>query len=193
MGDLDNILTPADLGVVEVSDDGNYVDLMFPDPGTFEFGYIVTNNFGCTWDTTLTVEVIDNPGTFITAGVDLEYCGGEIQLQGRWTTGRPWFAETVAGTYNHCYGYGDNTVFSYCPDNAGRWNHDDHQLHGRRHGGILGCCDGVRWSRRHRTRAGHIGCRPCRAKRSLPRTLMGAFRSSSQATISSALLGFLRI
>ena len=62
---------------------------MFPDPGTFEFGYIVSNNFGCTWDTTLTVEVIDNPGTFITAGVDLEYCGGEIQLQGALDDGSP--------------------------------------------------------------------------------------------------------
>ena len=119
VGDLDNILTPADLGVVEVSDDGNYVDLMFPDPGTFEFGYIVTNNFGCTWDTTLTVEVIDNPGTFITAGVDLEYCGGEIQLQGALDDGSPVVCGNAAGTYNHCYGYGDNTVFSYCPDNPG--------------------------------------------------------------------------
>ena len=119
VGDLDNILTPSDLGVVEVSDDGNYVDLMFPDPGTFEFGYVVTNNFGCTWDTTLTVEVIDNPGTFITAGVDLEYCGGEIQLQGALDDGSPVVCGNAAGTYNHCYGYGDNTVFSYCPDNPG--------------------------------------------------------------------------
>ena len=98
MGDLDNILTPADLGVVEVSDDGNYVDLMFLDPGTFEFGYIVSNNFGCTWDTTLTVEVIDNPGTFITAGVDLEYCGGEIQLQGALDDGSPVAATPPAHT-----------------------------------------------------------------------------------------------
>ena len=47
VGDLDNIVSTSDLGVVGVSDDANYVDLMFPDPGTFEFGYVVTNNFGC--------------------------------------------------------------------------------------------------------------------------------------------------
>jgi len=45
VGDLDNVLNTSDLGVVDVSDDANYVDLMFPDPGTFEFGYVVTNNF----------------------------------------------------------------------------------------------------------------------------------------------------
>ena len=51
-----------------MSDDGNYIDLEFPDPGTYEFGYYVTNNFGCAWDTTVVIEVIPNPGTFITAG-----------------------------------------------------------------------------------------------------------------------------
>ena len=75
MGDYDNVLNTGDLGVVEVSDDANYVVVsMFPIQGTFEFGYQVTNNFGCTWDTTITIEVIDNPGTFITAGPDQVFC-----------------------------------------------------------------------------------------------------------------------
>ena len=39
-------------------------------------------------------------------------------MQGRWTTGRPWLRQRRRH-YNHCYGYGDNTVFSYCPDNPG--------------------------------------------------------------------------
>ena len=82
VGDLDNIVSTSDLGVVGVSDDANYVDLMFPDPGTFEFGYVVTNNFGCTWDTTLTVEVVENPGTIITAGPDQIFCSEPIQLLG---------------------------------------------------------------------------------------------------------------
>ena len=57
-----------------------------PIPGTFEFGYIVTNNFGCTWDTTLTVEVIDNPGTFITAGPDQIFCSNPVTLLAPLTT-----------------------------------------------------------------------------------------------------------
>ena len=86
VGDLENVITTAETGVVDVSDDGNYVDLLFPDPGTFEFGYVVTNNFGCTWDTTLTVEVIDNPGTFITAGPDQIFCSDPVTLLAPLTT-----------------------------------------------------------------------------------------------------------
>ena len=119
VGDLDNVITTAETGVVGVSDDGNYVDLLFPDPGVFEFGYIVTNNFGCTWDTTLTVEVIDNPGTFITAGPDQIFCSNPVQLQGSLDDGSPVVCGGAAGTYNHCYGDNDNSVFSYCPDTAG--------------------------------------------------------------------------
>ena len=119
VGDLDNVITTAETGVVGVSDDGNYVDLLFPDPGVFEFGYIVTNNFGCTWDTTLTVEVIDNPGTFITAGPDQIFCSNPVQLQGALDDGSPVVCGGAAGTYNHCYGDNENSVFSYCPDTPG--------------------------------------------------------------------------
>ena len=118
IGDLDNIVSTSDLGVVGVSDDANYVDLMFPDPGTFEFGYVVTNNFGCTWDTTLTVEVVENPGTIITAGPDQIFCSEPIQLLGGLDTGEP-SACGVAGAFDYCYGANDNTIFSYCPDTPG--------------------------------------------------------------------------
>ena len=118
VGDLDNIVSTSDLGVVGVSDDANYVDLMFPDPGTFEFGYVVTNNFGCTWDTTLTVEVVENPGTIITAGPDQIFCSEPIQLLGGLDTGEP-SACGVAGAFDYCYGANDNTIFSYCPDTPG--------------------------------------------------------------------------
>ena len=118
VGDLDNIVSTSDLGVMGVSDDANYVDLMFPDPGTFEFGYVVTNNFGCTWDTTLTVEVVENPGTIITAGPDQIFCSEPIQLLGGLDTGEP-SACGVAGAFEYCYGANDNTIFSYCPDTPG--------------------------------------------------------------------------
>ena len=119
VGDLENILNTGDLGVVEVSDDANYVDLMFPDPGTFEFGYVVTNNFGCTWDTTLTVEVIENPGTFITAGPDQIFCSTPVQLEGGLDTGEPSACGAASGSFDYCYGANDNSIFSYCPDVPG--------------------------------------------------------------------------
>ena len=119
VGDLENIVNTGDLGVVEVSDDANYVDLMFPDPGTFEFGYVVTNNFGCTWDTTLTVEVIENPGTFITAGPDQIFCSTPVQLEGGLDTGEPSACGAASGSFDYCYGANDNSIFSYCPDVPG--------------------------------------------------------------------------
>ena len=87
VGDLDTVLDESELGVVEVSDDANNVDLEFPDPGTYEFGYYVTNNFGCSWDTTVVVEVVDNPGTFITAGPDQIFCNDPVVLEGGFDTG----------------------------------------------------------------------------------------------------------
>ena len=119
VGDLDTVLDESELGVVEVSDDANNVDLEFPDPGTYEFGYYVTNNFGCSWDTTVVVEVVDNPGTFITAGPDQIFCNDPVVLEGGFDTGEESSCAAVQGSYEHCYDIGDNSIFSYCPDNPG--------------------------------------------------------------------------
>ena len=119
IGDLDTVLDESELGVVEVSDDANNVDLEFPDPGTYEFGYYVTNNFGCSWDTTVVVEVVDNPGTFITAGPDQIFCNDPVVLEGGFDTGEESSCAAVQGSYEHCYDIGDNSIFSYCPDNPG--------------------------------------------------------------------------
>ena len=119
VGDLDTVLDDSELGVVEVSDDANNVDLEFPDPGTYEFGYYVTNNFGCAWDTTVIVEVIDNPGTFITAGPDKIFCNDPVMLEGGFDTGEASSCAMVQGSYDYCYGGNDQSIFSYCPDNLG--------------------------------------------------------------------------
>ena len=105
--------------------------LEFPDPGTYEFGYYVTNNFGCSWDTTVVVEVVDNPGTFITAGPDQIFCNDPVVLEGGFDTGEESSCAAVQGSYEHCYDIGnDNSIFSYCPDNPGDGTVHDHQLHG---------------------------------------------------------------
>lgn len=138
VGDLENILTTAETGVDGVSDDGNYVDLMFPDPGTFEFGYVVTNNFGCTWDTTLTVEVIDNPGTFITAGPDQIFCSDPVTLLGAIDDGGVSACGGDAGSFEICLGNGENVTYTYCPDNPG----DGTMMSLNFTGGFLEtCCD----------------------------------------------------
>ena len=138
VGNNDVILNPSDLGVVGVSDDANYVDLMFPDPGTFQFGYQVTNNFGCTWDTTVTIEVIDNPGTFITAGPDQVFCANPVQLLGGLEDDGGSACGGAAGVYEICLGDGEFQTFTYCPDNPG----DGTMMTLNFSGGFLEtCCD----------------------------------------------------
>ena len=80
VGDDGIILTTEDYGVVGVDEDANVVDVMFEEPGVYEFGYLVTNDFGCSWDTTVQVEVVDNPpGTFI-CWAGSNFCGDPIDL-----------------------------------------------------------------------------------------------------------------
>ena len=48
--------------------DANEVDLLYSTAGTYNYDFVVTNNFGCQWDTTVQVVVIDNPGTSLSTG-----------------------------------------------------------------------------------------------------------------------------
>ena len=48
-------------------------------PGTYDFVYTVTDNFGCSYDTTISV-VIEEP-LFIQAGADAVICNDPVQLQ----------------------------------------------------------------------------------------------------------------
>jgi gliding motility-associated-like protein len=119
VGDLGSVLSSSDYGVTNVSDDGNYADVLFPDPGTFDFGYVVTNSFGCTWDTTLTVQVIDNPGAFISAGPDQIFCGAPVTLQGSLDGGGGSACGGDAGSFELCLGNGVFETYTYCPDVPG--------------------------------------------------------------------------
>ncbi len=120
--DLDSsfwLVTPADEGVVLISEDGNYVDLEFPNPGDFDFTYEVTNNFGCTWDTTVNITVIEGPQTNISAGDDVIFCQNPVQLLGVFNGTGPSACGGSGGSYDYCYANNENTVFNYCPDVVG--------------------------------------------------------------------------
>ena len=109
-------VTAFDEGVVLISEDGNYVDLEFPNPGDFDFTYQVTNNFGCIWDTTVNITVIVGPQTNITAGDDVIFCQDPVQLLGLFTGSGPSSCGGSGGSYDYCYTNNENTVFNYCPD-----------------------------------------------------------------------------
>ena len=112
-------VTTFDEGVVFISEDANYVDLEFPNPGLFDFTYQVTNNFGCSWDTTVNITVIEGPQTNISAGEDVIFCQDPVQLQGLFTGDGPSPCGGAGGSYDYCYTNNENTVFNYCPDVLG--------------------------------------------------------------------------
>ena len=113
------VVTIADEGVEYISDDMNSVDLNFPNPGEFDFTYEVTNNFGCTWDTTVNITVIQGPENSISAGEDLIYCGDPLQLLGEFTGGGGSDCDGSGGTFTSCMGNNENIIFNYCPDVLG--------------------------------------------------------------------------
>ncbi|MCB0762066.1 MAG: PKD domain-containing protein [Flavobacteriales bacterium] len=63
--------------ITSTSADGNVAYLEPPALGTYEYTYFATNNFGCTYDTTVVVEVV--PGPVVDAGQDQTLCG-DLQL-----------------------------------------------------------------------------------------------------------------
>ena len=48
-------------GVVAVDEAADIVDLEFDVPGLYEFDFAVINSFGCAFDTTIAIEVVDGP------------------------------------------------------------------------------------------------------------------------------------
>ena len=60
----------SDAEIVGLDDDANEVDLLYSTAGNYSYDFVVTNNFGCQWDTTVQVVVIDNPGAALSTGPD---------------------------------------------------------------------------------------------------------------------------
>jgi gliding motility-associated-like protein len=64
--------------ITSLSANADQVCVSPPSPGTYDYVYTVTDNFGCTYDTTLTVTII--PGPVVEAGADQVTCGTPVQL-----------------------------------------------------------------------------------------------------------------
>ncbi len=69
----------ADAIITSTSADCNQICITPTDYGTFEYIYSATDDFGCTYDTTITVTV--SPGPTVDAGNDTTICGNGTQLQ----------------------------------------------------------------------------------------------------------------
>ena len=106
-------------GIIDQDFDANYCDIILDEPGIYDYVFTVTNNFSCTFDTTLSIEVVEGPENSITAGPDQVFCGDPVQLQGAFVGGGPSPCGANQGTTTYCYGNNENTTWTYCPDNPG--------------------------------------------------------------------------
>jgi len=103
--------------IINTSPNGNLITTLYTTPGFYDYTFTATNNFGCAFDTTITVEAIQGP--VITAGPDLFTCGGPIQLQAGLAGDQPPSCGSDTGNYTYCYNNNDNIVVTFCPDTPG--------------------------------------------------------------------------
>ena len=93
--------------------------LEFAQPGSYDFTYEMTNNFGCAFDTTVVIEVEPNDVAAIDAGDDVLFCSDTLQLEVNFLDSDQANCSSDAGTYSHCYDVNAYDVFTYCPDEPG--------------------------------------------------------------------------
>ena len=108
--------------VLSLDANGSSAEIVLNEIGETNFGYLVTNDFGCTWDTTLSIEVLDPPAFSLSTPTDVVVgCGLDdlLELEVNLSVGDSLTSCSQSGTYSHCAGPNDNTIFSYCPDSPG--------------------------------------------------------------------------
>ena len=86
-------------------------------PGTYSYEFSVSDSFGCTYDTTVSVTVVAFPD--VEAGDNLFLACSTPQLNGLIDGASQPQCANDGGDYEHCYGNNANDVFTYCPDNPG--------------------------------------------------------------------------
>ncbi|MCB0794002.1 MAG: PKD domain-containing protein, partial [Flavobacteriales bacterium] len=64
--------------ISQTSADCNSVCITPPAAGSYDYQYTVTDNFGCTYDTTLTITIVPDPD--VDAGPDVTTCSDPVQL-----------------------------------------------------------------------------------------------------------------
>jgi gliding motility-associated-like protein len=101
----------------QLSSNADIATLNITTPGSYDYTYYATNNFGCTFDTTITVTVEIAPS--VTAGPDMLYTCGNIQLQGSFVGMSPPLCSNDAGDYTYCYTNNQDQFFTYCPNTPG--------------------------------------------------------------------------
>jgi gliding motility-associated-like protein len=93
------------------------IELNLTEPGTYEYTYETSNNFGCTSDTTISITIQEPPTLFV--GDDFAYQCQEVELTAT-LNGQPQPSCSGASqVVTYCYPDNANYVETYCPDNPG--------------------------------------------------------------------------
>ncbi|MFM2195134.1 MAG: hypothetical protein RL092_734 [Bacteroidota bacterium] len=103
--------------ISQTSADADVITITPPGPGSYDYTYTVINNFGCTFDTTITVTIEDNLP--ITAGPDQLFACGNVQLEGGFVGIPTPSCAQDGGNFTYCYPDGDNFTWTFCPDTPG--------------------------------------------------------------------------
>lgn len=104
-------------GIIDLSTDADTAYVLPNASGIYEYTYTVINNFGCQFDTTITVEWTDP--LQITAGPDQLYSCGAVELEGGFQGMAAPSCGASSGTFNYCYDDGENFTWTFCPDDPG--------------------------------------------------------------------------
>lgn len=113
------VTTGSDSGIQwieNISNDGDIIEIYPQALGVYDFTYFVLNSFGCTFDTTIQVTVLEAPT--VTAGSDQLIACGEVQLDGG-LLNEPEVECSNCGNYEYCYAAFDFYQQTYCPDTPG--------------------------------------------------------------------------
>jgi gliding motility-associated-like protein len=102
--------------ITDITPDADIITIDPEQVGVYDYTYVVINNFGCTFDTTITLTVYQAP--LVTAGMDAVMSCGEVELQGG-LIGEPPIPCSNCGDYTFCYEEGGSYNSTFCPDNMG--------------------------------------------------------------------------
>ena len=100
-----------------ISSEDLSIEVQPSSPGTYSYQFVVSDNFGCSYDTTVSVTVVAFPE--VEAGDNLFLACSTPQLNGLIDGASQPQCSNDGGDYEHCYGNSTNDVFTYCPDNPG--------------------------------------------------------------------------
>ncbi len=103
-------------GITESSSGCDYINVTLTNPGTYNYTYTAINDFGCTYDTTISITVDVAPT--VNAGADFTFdCSNPvILLEGGFNEIPAASCSDDSGIFDYTYQNDENFTWTFCPD-----------------------------------------------------------------------------